>query len=149
MSSLRRSRRLTYLVTCRCSPWSRAGLFTPVATAPIGAHTDEVRDTGATRRPWPPWTLSLAGATALLASLLLLIGDGLAQVMASWDSPQPGRGWVRVAAIGHGALMACAVAVLVIGHARPFARRTATIAAWAIIPIGVGWFLLCGRLASS
>ena len=90
----------------------------------------------------------MPGVVALLASILLLVADGLAGVMASWDSPEPGRGWIKVAAIGHGVLAAVSVALLAAGIARASFRRTAAIAAWAIIPVGVGWFLLCGRLAA-
>jgi hypothetical protein len=97
---------------------------------------------------WRPWTIGVAGALALVASLLLLVADGLGAVMASWDTPPPGRGWLRVAAIGHAVLAASSVALLATGVGRPRWRRPAAIMAWAIIPVGVGWFLLLGRLAS-
>jgi hypothetical protein len=108
-----------------------------------------VPDSEASPRQWRPWTLTLAGVVALLSMALLLIADAFADIMASWDTAQPGRGWIAVAAVGHGVLMACAVVLLVSGHVRASSRRAATIAAWAIVPVGVGWFLLCGRLASA
>jgi hypothetical protein len=98
--------------------------------------------------PWRPWTIGVPGLVAFLGCILLLVGDGLAGVMASWDSPQPCRGWLQVAAVGHGVLAAASLALLGAGLARASFRRTAAIAAWAIIPVGVGWFLLCGRLAA-
>jgi hypothetical protein len=97
---------------------------------------------------WRPWTIWVAGVAALAASLLLLVADGLAGVMASWDTPAPGRGWLAVAAAGHVALAGGSVILLAAGLGRPTQRRAAVILAWAIIPIGVLWFLLCGRLAS-
>lgn len=90
----------------------------------------------------------MPGVVAFLASILLLVADGLAGAMASWDSPEPGRGWIKVAAIGHGGLAAVSVVLLGTGIARASFRRTAAIAAWAIIPAGIGWLLLCGRLAA-
>ena len=46
--------------------------------------------------------------------------------------------------------MALASAVLfALGFANSARRRATVVAAWAIIPIGIGWFLLCGRLASA
>ena len=113
------------------------------------AHTDAVHDTTELpNRPWRPWTICLAGVVALVASLLLLIADGFAEVMASWDTPAPGRGWLAVAAIGHVVLAAGSIVLLAAGLGRPTWRRAAVLLAWAIIPVGVGWFLLFGRLAS-
>jgi hypothetical protein len=91
----------------------------------------------------------VAGPVAFLASILLLVADGFAAIMASWDTPQPGRGWLNVAAVGHGVLAAASVVLFGAGLARASFRRTAVIAAWAIIPVGVGWLVLCGRLAAS
>ncbi len=90
----------------------------------------------------------MAGTTALIASILLLVGDAGAGILASWDTPEPGEGWITVAAIGHLALIACSIILLGIGLARPSWRPAAAILAWAIIPVGVGLFLLFGRLAS-
>ncbi len=112
-------------------------------------HTEAVTDEAAPRTgTWGRWTIGVAGVVALLSSLLLLVADGFAGVMASWDSPQPGRGWITIAAIGHGVLAAASVVLLCAGLARASLRRPAAIAAWAIIPVGVGWLVLCGRLAA-
>jgi hypothetical protein len=108
-----------------------------------------VQDTAqAPSGPWRPWTICLAGVVALAASLLLLVADGLAGVMASWDTPAPGRGWLAVAAAGHVVLAGGSIILIAAGLGRPPWRRAAVILAWVIIPVGVGWFLLFGRLAS-
>jgi hypothetical protein len=113
------------------------------------AHTDGVQDMAETPGGlWRPWTIWVAGVAALAAALLLLVADGLAGVMASWDTPAPGRGWLAVAAAGHVALAGGSIVLLAAGLRRPTQRRAAVVLAWAIILVGVGWFLLCGRLAS-
>ena len=113
------------------------------------AHTNGVQDTAEVPSgPWRAWTICLAGVVALAASLLLLVADGLAGVMASWDTPAPGRGWLAVAAVGHVVLAVGSIMLLAAGLGRPTWRRAAVILAWAIIPVGAGWFLLLGRLAS-
>ncbi len=118
-------------------------------------HTDGVREAvqdgkspGGRRQPWHRWTICVAAAVALVASILLLVADALAAIMGSWDSPEPGLGWIKVAVIGHIALGAGSVILFGAGLRRPSWRPVATILAWAIIPVGIGWFLLCGRLAS-
>ena len=113
------------------------------------AQTNGVQDTAEVPSgPWRAWTICLAGVVALAASLLLLVADGLAGVMASWDTPAPGRGWLAVAAAGHVVLGVGSIILLAAGLGRPTWRRAAVILAWAIIPVGAGWFLLFGRLAS-
>jgi len=113
------------------------------------AHTDAVHDKAEVPSgPWQPWTICLAGVVALAASLLLLVADGFAGVMASWDTPAPGRGWLTVAATGHVVLAVGSIVLLAAGLGRPTWRRPAVLLACAIIPVGVGWFLLFGRLAS-
>ncbi len=113
------------------------------------AQTGEVRDKAVLASgPWRPWTICVAGALALIASIVLLVGDGLAGVLASWDTPAPGSGWIEVAAAGHVVLLAASIVLLGAGLGRPAWRRAATVAAWAIIPVGLGWFVLCARLAS-
>jgi hypothetical protein len=80
---------------------------------------------------------------------LLIIADGLVGVMGSWDTPPPGLyRWVRAGMIGHCALAAAGVLVLAAGLRFPSWRRAAAVTAWVIIPIGCGWFVLTGRLAS-
>ena len=101
------------------------------------------------RGTWRPWSIWLPGALALVWSGLLMIADGLAGVMGSWDTPQPGLyRWVRTGVIGHCVLAAASALVLAAGLRFPSRRRAAAITAWIIIPAGFGWFLLTGRLAS-
>ena len=92
--------------------------------------------------------LMLPCVLAVTVSGLLAIADGLAGVMASWDTPSPGIGWIKVGIIGHCVLAGGSVVLFGLGM-RPASRhRAEAIAAWAIIPAGIGWFLLAGRLAS-
>ncbi len=100
------------------------------------------------REAWRTWTIGVSAMLALLASALLLVADGLADVLAQWGGPVSAGTWITAAAIGHVVLAAGSLALLVVGLARPSRRRTAVLAAWAIIPVGIGWFLLCGRLAA-
>lgn len=100
------------------------------------------------REAWRTWTIVVSAMLALLASALLLVADGLADVLAQWGGPVSAGTWIAAAAIGHVMLAAASVALFVVGLARPSRRRTAVLAAWAIIPVGIGWFLLCGRLAA-
>jgi hypothetical protein len=53
-----------------------------------------------------------------------------------------------VGAAGQGVLAAGTVGVLVAGVTRPRWRRRAVIAAWTMIPVAFGWFVLTGQLAS-
>jgi hypothetical protein len=99
-------------------------------------------------KAWRPWTVGVSGSLALVASILLLVADGLAGILASWGGPASAGAWITTAAIGHGVLAVASVVLLVVGLARPPRRRAAVLAAWAIIPVGIGWFQLCGRLAS-
>jgi hypothetical protein len=73
------------------------------------------------RGTWRPWSIWLPGILALAWSALLIIPDGLAGVMGRWgnsDLPTLLR-WQRAGVIGH-----------------------------SIIPAGLGWFLLTGRLGN-
>jgi hypothetical protein len=97
---------------------------------------------------WRPWTLWLPCTLAFTASGLLVVADGFAMVMGSWDTPVPGLRWITAAIIGHCALAGASVAVLGAGMRRPGWRQAAAIIAWMIIPAGVASFLLAGRLAS-
>lgn len=85
---------------------------------------------------------------AFVASGLLVVADGLASVMGSWDTPAPGLWWLKIAAIGHGVLAVSSVALLCAGISRASWRRAAAITAWTIVPVGVAGLLLAGRLAS-
>lgn len=130
-------------------------------------HTDFVADDGAQDKmpaadggkPPPPkaqsapelrrWTITVAALVALLFSLLLLVGDALAGVLTNLGGSPPSAGrWLGASAAGHGALALTSLVLLVLGLANPARRRAAVIAAWAIIPVGVGWFFLCGQLAA-
>jgi hypothetical protein len=97
---------------------------------------------------WRPWTIAVAGVLGLLASLLLLVADGLAGVLNNWGGPPAAGTWLGVAAVGHGVLALASVVLFGVGFWTPGRRRAAVLAAWAIIPVGVGWFVLCGRLAA-
>lgn len=101
-----------------------------------------------TGRTWRPWTVWLPGVLALAWSLLLIVADNLAGVMGSWDTPAPGLRWLWVGVIGHCALAAASVLVLVVGLSSPSRLRAAAITAWMIIPVGFGWALLTGHLIS-
>jgi hypothetical protein len=111
-------------------------------------HTGLVKDALAARtsRTWAPWTLWLPCVLAFIWSILLVVADGFAEVMGSWDTPQPGLGWVKAGMIGHGVLAVASVLVLVAGLSSPSRRRAAVITAWVIIPAGVGWVLLTRHL---
>ena len=98
---------------------------------------------------WRSWSIWLPGTLALAWSGLLIIADGLAGVMGSWDTPpQELYRWVRALVIGHCVLVAASALVLAAGLRFPSRRRAAAITAWIIFPVGLGWFLLTGRLAS-
>jgi hypothetical protein len=104
-----------------------------------------------TSRPgqaWRPWTVWLACGLAVVWSGMLVVADGFAAVMGSWDTRAPGLGWLGVGAAGQGVLAAGTVGVLVAGVTRPRWRRRAVIAAWTMIPVAFGWFVLTGQLAS-
>ena len=94
------------------------------------------------------WTIWLPCTLAFTASGLLIVADGFAVVMGSWDTPAPGLHWIKAGIVGHCALAAASVVVLVAGIRRPGWRLAAAITAWMIIPAGVASFLLAGRLAS-
>ena len=100
--------------------------------------------------PWRRWTIGVAAFLALLVSLLLLVGDGLAGVINNLGGGPPSAGtWLGVAAAGHGTLAVASAVLFGLGFANSARRQAAVLAAWAIIPVGIGWFLLCGRLASA
>lgn len=98
---------------------------------------------------WRPWTVALSALVALLFSLLLLVADGLAGVLNNLGGPQSVYTHVRVAAIGHGVLAVTSAVLLFIGLSKPNRSRPAALAAWTIIPVGIGWFFLSGRIAAA
>jgi hypothetical protein len=100
------------------------------------------------RRTWRPWTICLPCMLALAASGLFLAADGAAAIMGSWDTPEPGLHWIKIAAIGHSVLAVACVVALCAGI-KPSRRPAAAVTAWLIIPVGFAWLLLvAGRLAS-
>ena len=62
------------------------------------------------------------------------------------DSAPPPQGWVDPAIIGHCVLAGVSVLALVIGQRVPSRRRAAAITAWMVIPVGLGWLVLCTRV---
>ena len=114
-------------------------------------HTSAVKAQPDARPPgaWRSWSIWLPGTLALAWSGLLIIADGLAGVMGSWDTPPPGLyRWVRTGVIGHCVLVAASALTLAVGLRFSSRRRPAAITAWIIIPVGLGWFLLTGRFSS-
>ncbi len=77
---------------------------------------------------------------------LFVVVDLGGLVMGSWDTPVAGLGWLKAGAIGQFGLVIVAAAVLIAGAARPSWRRGAAIAAYAIIALEIGWFLLTRML---
>jgi hypothetical protein len=116
---------------------------------PLALDAGLMRDQLAARpcHRWRKWTIWLPCTLAFTASGLLIVADGFAVVMGSWDTPAPGLRWIKAGIVGHGALAAASVVVLGAGLRRPGWRRAAAITAWMIIPAGVASFLLAGRLA--
>jgi hypothetical protein len=98
---------------------------------------------------WRPWSIWLPCVLAFIWSGALVVADGAAAIMGSWDTPAPGLGWLGVGAAGQGVLAAVDVGILVAGVKRPGWRRAAVIAAWTLIPVGFAWFILTGRLSSA
>jgi hypothetical protein len=121
-----------------------------VPALPLSPETGLMRNKPAARSAvtWRRGTIWLPGMLAFAASGLLIVADGLAGVMGSWDTPAPGLRWIKVGVIGHCILAAASVVVLGAGLRCPSWRRAASITAWMIVPIGFAWFLLTGRLAS-
>ena len=98
---------------------------------------------------WRPWSIWLPCVLAFVWSGALVVADGAAAIMGSWDTPAPGLGWLGIGAAGLGVLAALDVGILVVGVKRPRWRRVAVIAAWTLIPVGFAWFVLTGRLSST
>lgn len=97
---------------------------------------------------WRAWSIWPPCALAFVWSGVLVVADGYASVMGSWDTPAPGLGWLGVGAAGQGVLAAVDVGILVAGAKRPRRRRAAVIAAWMLIPVSFAWFILTGHLSS-
>jgi hypothetical protein len=93
------------------------------------------------RAIWVPGVLALG-----VAGLLWLI-DGVAVMMASWDTRQPGLHWLGAGASGQRVLAIAAGIVLCVGVTYPRWRRGAAVTAWGIIALEVGWFVLTDVLS--
>jgi hypothetical protein len=99
-------------------------------------------------KTWRAWTIVVAALLAGLVSLLLLAGDLLAEVLSNLGGPAPIATFQRIAVFGHAALALASAFLFGLGIANSARRRPAALAAWAIIPVGLGWFFLWGRLAA-
>lgn len=83
----------------------------------------------------------------LLAGMFALV-DAFGAVMASWDSPQPGLGWLSAGATGEGYLAAAAFVVLLVRAVLEGRRHGAAltapwnVVAWGIVVLEAGWFAL-------
>jgi hypothetical protein len=102
----------------------------PVQSSELETERVTDKPTSGASGSWRPWTLWLPCALAVAWSGLLVIGDGYAAVMGSWDTPAPGLHWLGVGAAGQGVLAAGTVGVLVAGVTHPRWRRRAVITAW-------------------
>lgn len=96
------------------------------------------------------WAIIVAAVLAILVSLLLVVGDLLANVMnaAFGGGRAPIEMFVWIAVLGHLALALASAFLLGAGLANAARRRRATLLAWVIIPVSIGWFFLMGRLAA-
>jgi len=103
---------------------------------------DGMAEDAAARR-WRRWTVLLPSALAFVACVLMFLADLLAQVMANWDSPMPGLGWLKIAAAGHGLLAVAAVVLFGFGLRRTSGHRGEAITAWLIIAAGLVLFAVC------
>jgi hypothetical protein len=110
------------------------------------AHTAYVEVTPAARI-WHPWTIWLPCVLAFLWSGLLIFTEIVAGLVSNLDANAPPRqGWVYLGVAGHCVLAGASVLALVTGLKFPSWRRAAAIAAWMIIPVGLGWLVLIARL---
>ena len=104
----------------------------------------DVTPAGRMRRPWSIW---LPCVLAFLWSVFLIFIDVVLSLLSNLtDSAPPPQGWVYPAIIGHLVLAGVSVIALVTGLRVPSRRRAAAIAAWVVIPAGLGWLVLCIRL---
>jgi len=97
----------------------------------------------------PLWAIWLPCLLAVAVAGLFAAVDLVGMVMGSWDTPAPGLPWLRVGAIDQCGLALAAAILLVAGGTHPSWRHGAAVAAWAIIALEVGWFLLTRMLANS
>ena len=98
-------------------------------------------------RTWRPWTIWLPCVLAFLWSGFLIFGDVIVTLASLLnDNTEPQTGWFYPAVIGHCVLAAASVIALRVGLKSPSRRRAAAIAAWMIIPVGLGWAALIPRL---
>jgi hypothetical protein len=96
---------------------------------------------------WRTWTIWLPCVLAFLWSGMLIVIEVLAGLISNLDTTaEPQTGWVYAAVIGHCILAGATIFTLVRGLTSPSQRRAAAIAAWIIIPVGLGWLVLAARL---
>ncbi len=94
----------------------------------------------------PAWARWRPGVFAVVVAALCIVVDLAGLVMGSWDTPVAGLGWLKAGAFGESVLALAAMAVLVAGATRPSWHRRAAIAAYAIIALEIGWFVLTRTL---
>ena len=118
---------------------SALGLRCASTHAVPAVHTDYVEAPPAARI-WRPWTIWLPCVLAFLWSGFLIFGDVIVTLASLLnDNTEPQTGWVYPAVIGHCVLAGASVLALRVGLRSPSRRRAAAVAAWMIIPVGLGW----------
>jgi len=123
-----------------------AGVDVSVAHAVPLVHTAYVEATPPARQ-WHPWTIWLPCVLAFLWSGFLILADIVVALASNLsDTAPPRQGWVYPAIMGQCVLAGTSVLALVTGLRFPARRRAAAIAAWMIIPVGLGWLVLIPRL---
>jgi len=100
------------------------------------------------RSGWPQlaWAMWLPCVFAVVVAGLFIVVDLAGLIMGSWDTPVAGLGWLKAGATGQFGLAIVAAAALIAGVPRPGWHRGAAIAAYAIIALEIGWFLLTRML---
>ena len=93
---------------------------------------------------WPhlAWALWLPCVAAIVVGGLLVVVALGGMVLGNWNTPTAGLGWLKACAIGQAGLAVVAAAVLIAGATHASWHRGATITAYSIIALEIGWFLL-------
>jgi len=98
-------------------------------------------------RKWHPRTIWVPCVLAFFWAGFLIFADIVVALASNMsDTAPPREGWVYPAIIGQCVLAGASVLALVTGLRFPARRRAAAIAAWMIIPVGLGWAVLIPRL---
>jgi hypothetical protein len=132
-------------------PTSGEQAAAPTPSEPPGAHSvGEPPSPSTEAKVWRRWTVVAAALSALLLSILLALADALANLLnVAFGGGSPSAGtFVTIAIVGHSALALASAFLLGVGLANATRRRAAAVAAWVIIPVGIGWFFLWGQLAA-